>query len=99
MESFDYFGVEAWVLIALWAAVVVLGGTLCAYAVRAARRSGDRSMLLLGAGFALLALATAVEWLVVWFTLDDLFVAALGCTALMAAGFGVILVALKMRLG
>lgn len=92
-----YLGWDAGVLIALWTAVAILGGTLAVYALRAGRRSGDRSMTLLGVGFAFLALATASEWFGVWLLVGSLLWASLGCTALMASGFGVILFALKFR--
>ena len=95
--EFSYLGWDGWVLIALWAAVAILGGTLAAYALRSGRRSGDRSMTLLGVGFAFLALATASEWFGVWLLVGSLLLASVGCTALMAAGFGVILFALKFR--
>jgi hypothetical protein len=87
----------SWLLIALWTGVAILGGTLAFYSFRSGRRTGDRSMILLGVGFVLLSLATAAEWFGVWLVYDDLFMASLGCTALMAMGFGVMFAALRMR--
>ncbi|MGI0132744.1 MAG: DUF7521 family protein [Thermoplasmata archaeon] len=99
LEASPYVGPAAGLLVALWVGVAVLGGTLSFYALRSGRRTGDRSMVLLGVGFAILALGTTVEWFGVWATWDDLLEASLGCTALMLSGFAVILYALKMRLG
>lgn len=85
-------------MIVMWGAVVVLGGLLTFYAVKAYRRTRERSMLFLSAGFVLLSVVTAGAWWAVYLTSDNLFMAEFGCTGLMAAGFGSILFGLRTRL-
>jgi hypothetical protein len=85
-------------MIVMWGAVVVLGGLLTFYALKAYRRTHERSMLFLGSGFVLLSAVTAGAWWTIYFTSDNLFMAEVGCTGLMASGFGAILMGLRTRI-
>ena len=85
-------------MIVMWGAVVVLGGVLTFYAVKAYRRTRERSMLYLSSGFVLLSAVTAGSWWAIYLTSDNLFMAEVGCTGLMASGFGAILLGLRTRI-
>ena len=96
-ELYDPEDLSWMVMILLWVGVAVLGGIITFYSLRAGRKTGDRSMVLLGVGFGFLSLATAGVWFGSYLIGTGLFVASMGCTAMLAVGFGVIFAGLRMR--
>ena len=80
-----------------WAVVVALGAVLALYALRSYRKTHTRPMLFLGAGFAVLSAGTAVAWFGIYFTFYTPEAVSIGCTATLAAGFAIILYALRTR--
>jgi hypothetical protein len=88
-----------WPMMVSWGAVAVLGGAVSVYALRAWRRTGTPSMLLLSGGLVILSLATAFSWFGVYLWTENPLAASLDCSSLMAVGFGTIFFGLRSRLG
>ncbi len=82
-----------------FAIVIALGAILVFYSFRSYRRTGARPMALLGAGFVFLSMGTAASWFGIYFTIQDWWSASLGCVAMLAAGFALIVFGLRTRFG
>lgn len=88
---------DFWWMLGLWAGVVVLGGLVSYYSIRAWRSSHERSFALLSAGFLALSVASALTWFMLYFAGEDLMICEAGSTGFTFAGFGTIFYALRSR--
>ena len=86
-------------MLVLWAALVVLGAAVSYHAYRAWRSSRERSLGFLAAGFLALSVVAGVAWFSLYFMGEDIWVCEAGSTGFSVIGFGVILYALRSRLG
>jgi hypothetical protein len=80
-----------------WVLVIVLGAIVSLYGLRVWRKTGERSMGFLAAGFVFISVAAGVTWFGLWLADFDPIVCELGSTAFMAGGFGSILYSLRTR--
>lgn len=88
---------EFWWMIALWGGVVLLGGLVSYYSIRAWRSSRERSFALLSTGFLALSVASALTWFALYFSGQDLMICEAGSTGFTLGGFGTIVYALRTR--
>lgn len=84
-------------MIALYAAVAVLGAAVAAYALLAWRRQRSAAMLTLATGLILLSIGPTVVWVGVYAIADNLYDASAGCAGFLAAGFALLLVSVRVR--
>ncbi|MFI5419025.1 MAG: hypothetical protein ACHQ2Y_09060 [Candidatus Lutacidiplasmatales archaeon] len=91
------YDVWVWEMVALWSAVIVLGGLVSYYAFRSYRSTRSTSMFALAGGFFLVSAATGSMWIWVYATDFNYYTAEVACTGVTAVGFGVILFALARR--
>ena len=84
-------------MLALWGAVVLLGGLVSYHAIRAWRTSRERPLALLSTGFLALSVASALAWFVLYFAGENLMICEAGSTGFTVAGFGTILYSLWRR--
>ncbi len=84
-------------MLGLWGGVVVLGGLVSYYAIRAWGSSRDRPFVFLAGGFLALSVASAFTWFALYFAGQDLMVCEAGSTGFTLAGFGTIFYALRSR--
>ena len=85
------------IMLVAWVIVIALGAVISFYGIRVWRKTHERSMGFLAAGFVLVSVAAGVAWFGLWFDGQGPAVCDLGSTAFMAGGFGSILYSLKMR--
>jgi hypothetical protein len=86
-----------WTTYLLWALIVGLGIAIAAYAFRAGIAVRSRSLEFLGTGFLLMSAAAGFLWLGVYATLHDPLISEVAACAATAAGFGFILLSVRMR--
>ena len=85
------------VMIIAWLVVIALGAIVSFYGIRVYRKTGERSMGFLAAGFVLISVASGITWFGLWLWGANLAICEMGSTALMAGGFGAILYSLRTR--
>lgn len=86
-----------WMAYLLWGVIVVLGGAIAFYALKASRSARSRSLLLLGVGFLVLTVAAGALWIGVYWSADDPMIADIGACAAMVVGLGAVLASVLVR--
>jgi hypothetical protein len=89
--------VVEWTTYLLWSVIVGLGVAIAAYAFRAGVAGRSRSLGLLGTGFLLMSAAAGLLWLGVYAAVHDPLVSEVAACAATAAGFGFVLLSVRMR--
>lgn len=96
-DGTDLGSVPLDLMIVAWLVVIALGAIVSIYGLRVYRRTGERSMGFLAAGFVLISVAAGISWFGLWLWGENLAVCEMGSTAFMAGGFGAILYSLWTR--
>jgi hypothetical protein len=86
-----------WTTFLLWGVIVGLGVAIAAYAFRAGISGRSRSLGFLGTGFLLMSAAAGLLWLGVYATVHDAVFSEAAACAATAAGFGFVLLSVRMR--
>ena len=90
---------ELWPMLATWGLVIALGALVSYYGFKSWRSNKSMNMLLLSGGFVLLSVVPGLSWFGLYLMGVNLFTAEVSCTAIMGAGFVVILASLRLRSG
>lgn len=93
----EYLTPDLDLMLVAWLLVIGLGAIVSLYGLRVYRKTGERSMGFLAAGFVFISVAAGVTWFGLWLANENLVVCELGSTAFMAGGFGSILYSLRTR--
>jgi hypothetical protein len=88
---------DGWMAYALWGVIIALGIAVSVVALRAARSTHSRSLLLLGAGFVMISVIAGVLWVGIYYVAQDPVMADVGACGAMAAGFAAVLASVLLR--